>query len=70
MFIFAGLFDSYACSKLARVCRLARDVLIMRPPRILYSHSELYAVPALFGMSICALGPLTCETVSVASIIR
>ena len=24
-------------------------MLITRPPRILYSHSELYAVPALFG---------------------
>ena len=32
------------------VCRLARDVLLNRPPRILYSCSEMYAVPTLFGM--------------------
>ena len=34
------------------MCRLTRDVLLMRPPRILYSRSELYAVPTLFGMSL------------------
>eukprot|EP00450_Noctiluca_scintillans_P002635 CAMPEP_0194490060 /NCGR_PEP_ID=MMETSP0253-20130528/9409_1 /TAXON_ID=2966 /ORGANISM="Noctiluca scintillans" /LENGTH=320 /DNA_ID=CAMNT_0039330643 /DNA_START=40 /DNA_END=999 /DNA_ORIENTATION=+ len=28
---------------------LTRDVLLGRPPRILYSHCELYAVPAFFG---------------------
>ena len=28
---------------------LTRDVLLGRPPRILYSHAELYAVPAYVG---------------------
>lgn len=28
---------------------LTRDVLIARPPRILYSHAELYAIPAFLG---------------------
>ena len=28
---------------------LTRDVLLGRPPRILYSHMELYALPALLG---------------------
>ena len=28
---------------------LTRDVLLGRPPRILYSHAEVYALPALLG---------------------
>lgn len=33
---------------------LTRDVLIGRPPRILYSHLEMYAIPALLGGASCA----------------
>eukprot|EP00930_Biecheleria_cincta_P057448 TRINITY_DN43380_c0_g1_i1.p1 TRINITY_DN43380_c0_g1~~TRINITY_DN43380_c0_g1_i1.p1 ORF type:complete len:309 (-),score=24.20 TRINITY_DN43380_c0_g1_i1:15-941(-) len=33
---------------------LTRDILIARPPRILYSSAELYAIPAFLGGLACA----------------
>lgn len=32
---------------------LTRDVLCRRPPRILYSTQEIYAIPALCGAAVC-----------------
>lgn len=49
---------------------VTRDVLIARPPRILYSAAELYAVPALLGgLTSTAVLRFVCDTMVVEAVL-